>query len=447
MKGRFHKLSAVLIALAFAIPTLALAAQAGELFGREDVRTWQKIPIGTVITPQNWQQYKEFMPEGMQRMFTIGGSWALPADFQIVVGPTHDYPLPKEFWDNTEKYSGNVRIETMPDGRHTVTGYTAGMPFPDPKPPMQGYKFLADTWYEWFPWIYCNNHSFAYLRDRFGNVTSLGTQFVYRQLSYISSVGQPIDDPHAGGVYYAEYTEVLLPEQSRYTTQLTLYYRDPLRSEDLFLFIPALRRSLRLSSAARCSPFVGTDFTQDDIKGGSFNGGLSRFDATYMGPKYILLLTTSDPAEFGNVSNYFTPLLFPKPVVAKWEVRKTHLLDVRRIPSQQEGYCLQKRMLYIDAQSFVSPWADKYDTAGRLWTTESFQQVANFIPREGKQLYGGDYIVSGIDWQNFHMTLFVSADPSGRHAAAGDACRDYEGVNYDNIERYSSVAGLSEILR
>ncbi len=446
-RTRSGLISSLVVAVFCVVVVHAAQAQSSVPFGREDVKTWQKIPLGTVITPQNWEQYKEFMPAGMQLMFTAGGSWQLPPDFQMVVGPTHNYPLPPLFWQNTEKYSKNVKIVTLPDGRHTVTGYVAGMPFPDPQPPMQGYKFLADTWYEWFPWIYCNHHSWVYLRDRVGNLRTLKTYFVYRELAYNSSVGQPIDDPRGGGVYYAEYTEVVLPEESKYITQLTLYYKDPLRQEDLFLFVPALRRSLRLSSAARCSPFVGTDFIQDDIKGGSFNGGLTRFNATYLGPKYILLLTTADPKEFGQFNNYYLPFLFPKPVVAKWEVRKTYLLDVRRIPSQQAGYCLQKRMLYVDAQSFVSPWADKYDTAGRLWNTESFQQIANFIPLEGPQLYGGDYMVTATDWQNRHQTLFLSAGPSGRHAAGGIACRNYEGVNEDNIERYSSVTGLSEILR
>jgi hypothetical protein len=40
------------------------------------------------------------------------------------------------------------------------------------------------------------------------------------------------------------------PEQSRYTSVLTLIYQDNLRDDDYYAFVPALRRTLRLSSSA-----------------------------------------------------------------------------------------------------------------------------------------------------------------------------------------------------
>jgi hypothetical protein len=443
MEGSMARLCRlVLIALIFSF-TATIASTSGA--HAEQLAT---IPVGTVITLQNWEQYKAFMPEGMQRLFVGNAVWKFPPDFRLVIGPTHSYPLPKEYWDDTKKYSHLVKIVDLPDGGHSITGYVAGQPFPNPQEPLKGYKYLVDTWYTWFPYLVCGSHVWAYLLDRYGSMTSEQTEFCYRQLSYLSAVGQPITNPEAQGVYYSEFTRVLLPEQSRYTTQLTLYYADPTKSEDLFLFIPALRRTLRLSSAARCSPFVGTDFSQDDIKGGSFNGGLTRFQAQYVGLRKILSFTTGEPANFGNIDNYYrTGFMFPTPKVGEWEVRDAHLLDVRRIPSQQSGYCFSKRMLYVDAQSFISTWADLYDNSGKLWKTESFQDPAFLIPHEGMQLYSGDFMVHMWDFQNMHLTLFTSADKDGNHQFGGDACRNYHGVNYDNIKLYSSVAGLSEILR
>ena len=58
------------------------------------------------------------------------------------------------------------------------------------------------------------------------------------------------------------------PEQSKYTAVLTLLYQDNLKDDDDYAFIPALRRSLRLSSSARCSPVLGTDIVRDDQRVG-----------------------------------------------------------------------------------------------------------------------------------------------------------------------------------
>ena len=55
------------------------------------------IPSGTVITLKNWQQYKQFMPDGLQALFAGTHFWKLPPDFQMVIGPTSFYPLPEAF--------------------------------------------------------------------------------------------------------------------------------------------------------------------------------------------------------------------------------------------------------------------------------------------------------------------------------------------------------------
>jgi hypothetical protein len=63
----------------------------------------------------------------------------------------------------------------------------------------------------------------------------------------------------------------LVPEQFKYFTRLSVFYQDIKREEDDYLFVPALRRSLRSSTSARCAPLGSGDFTKDDVRGG-FNG-------------------------------------------------------------------------------------------------------------------------------------------------------------------------------
>jgi hypothetical protein len=396
---------------------------------------------GTVITMQNWQQYKNSMQEGLQILFAGQYFWKFPADFQLEIGPTHDYPLPKRYLEDTEKYSKLVEIVDLPDGGRSIKGYVAGLPFPNPSDPQKAWKILVNSWFEYVPHITCAPNNHVFLLDRFGNRTTETTATVYRQFSFASDPGVPTMDPSGGGIYYAEYTRVLQPEQSRYTTQLTLYYTDPAKSEDLFLFIPALRRTLRLSAASRCSPFVGTDFIQDDVKQ-LFNGGIARFDATLAGEPKILAITVADDKDSSDMNNYY-PMLFPMPKVGKWEVRDSYLLDVRRIASQRTGYCIGKRMLSVDKQQLTQSWADLYDENMKYWKSISFQQIAHDVPGVGAVMYTGDYIVSGWDQQNNHASGWIANPPFGTN----ELCSNLGGINYTDSKLYSSVSGLSSIMQ
>ena len=75
------------------------------------------IPPGTTITMQNWQQYKQFMPDGMIALFEGKYFWKMPSDVEMNVGPTVIHPLPATYLAATEKYASQVRLVTLPDGR------------------------------------------------------------------------------------------------------------------------------------------------------------------------------------------------------------------------------------------------------------------------------------------------------------------------------------------
>jgi hypothetical protein len=53
-------------------------------------------PPGTVVTKQNWTQYKDCFSDGVQGSFWQGTYfWKMPNDVQIRVGPQHTFILPK----------------------------------------------------------------------------------------------------------------------------------------------------------------------------------------------------------------------------------------------------------------------------------------------------------------------------------------------------------------
>ena len=129
----------------------APAGTAPVLSGAVTASAGGSIPPGTMITTQNWQQYKQFMPEGMIGLFDGSYQWKMPSDVQMEVGPTDVYPLPKTYLEATEKYSGQVKIVDLPDGALTLSNYQGGMPFPNLAEPHIGWKILANLWYRYLP--------------------------------------------------------------------------------------------------------------------------------------------------------------------------------------------------------------------------------------------------------------------------------------------------------
>jgi hypothetical protein len=105
------------------------------------------------------------------------------------------------------------------------------------------------------------------------------------------------------------------PEQARYTASLNLFFIDQEKTPfpDTFVFVPALRRSLRLANTARCSPVFGFDWSYDDAKTNGFNGSTSIYSGEFLGDRKILTLAhfNQDGAIFPD--GYILPLGFPKP--------------------------------------------------------------------------------------------------------------------------------------
>src|ERR1700739_436800 len=76
------------------------------------------IPIDTKITMQNWQQYRQFMPDGMIALFEGKYFWKMPADAEMNIGATRAFAPTPGYIAATEKYGRPPRAAVLPDGRH-----------------------------------------------------------------------------------------------------------------------------------------------------------------------------------------------------------------------------------------------------------------------------------------------------------------------------------------
>ncbi len=403
------------------------------------------IAPGTKITMSNWSQYRQFMPDGMVKLFEGGQAWKMPADAEMDVGPTIIRPLPRGYADATEKYSAQVRLRALPDGGHNILGYMAGVPFPHPDGADAGWKILADNWFRYAPHLTAStsaNPIADCTQDSYGNISCEFEVFVDRWLSHVTDPGAPMTDPHANGRFETRFGMVIEPEQRKYTATLSIFYDDLTRLPASYIFTPAERRVMQLSSGARCQPTSGGDMTADDYRYG-FAGSIPEFSAQSLGERKILALLNYKTPVGIFPANYAMPIGFPKPDWGKWEVRDVYVIDVRKVPSQAVGYCYGRRVMYIDKQFYAALWLDLYDMKMRLWKVAHLSPQAMEIPGIGMTSNAGSFSEQFWDLINNHATYDTSFDAHGQTVYVNSQVPKA----YDDIEKYSSPNGLNEIMR
>ncbi|MGH7906806.1 MAG: DUF1329 domain-containing protein, partial [Candidatus Binataceae bacterium] len=179
---------------------------------------------------------------------------------------------------------------------------------------------------------------------------------------------------------------------------------------------------------------------------GGFNGGLAEFDAVYQGDDNIVTMLDENLDAVGNLNNYYSSVFFSKPAVGKWEVRAAWKIAVKRIPALAKGYCYGNKVLYVDKETHLSTWMEVYDSNMRLWKVAHDPQAAMPIPGEGihPTLGGWGNI---LDLQNSHLSFYTFSDSHGRSYGFNEACKNHQGMNFDDVKRYSTTAGLAQILR
>jgi hypothetical protein len=441
-----RRLSGFILVLVLSLVGATLAfADSGEI----PMEKQPPLPEGTVITTQNWQQYKDYMPLWMEILFEGNYAFKLAPDQQIVVGPPTKKPFPKEYAKNTEQYSGQVGLRVQPDGGTVIQNYTAGLPFPHPTNPNIADKLLWNLWYRYLPRVEINKVINSLLIDKFHQMFRQVVWNDYMRLAHVSEPGLPITTPDAKDVELGLYLEVTEPEQSKYTVSLIMYFIDPTRIQEIWSFVPSLRRPLRLSASARCAPAAGTDGTTEDQKSG-FNMLLSETTGTLVAHKMTLMMNSLQPAypipinfqDSNTLQLWGVPKGIPwPPAPSKWELGETWVVEGRRVPEKLAGYCYSNRRMYVDAQDFHLSGEEMYDMGGKLWKTLGL--YARLHPNSyGDQFEtgSGNYVISILDLQGQHQSV----------------TEELNGTNYANkdvdpalwsVARYSSPTGLLEIMK
>jgi hypothetical protein len=428
----------IALALASAIGFSASIASAQQKGAPVDGVTDASI-AGATITAQNWHDYQKYMPDGMAALFEGKYFWKMPADVEMQVGPTIIHPLPKNYVEATEKYSGQVKLVELPNGGLALSNYSGGVPFPNPAEPHQGWKILANLWFRYLPHLTVDTNGVVCTIDNGNNISCKAGMKVYRQLAYNTDPGVPRDIPGAEGKFFTQYEMVKEPEEERYTTVLTISYADLTRHEDVYVFIPSLRRYQPMSPMARCSADLGTDETPDDRRFG-FNSNLTKLDAQLIGEKRILSLLDYKMPSGRFPANYEMPLGWPKPSWGKWQLRDVYVVSVTK--REGGGHCLGKRVVYVDKATYAPLWEDLYDESMQPWRFVAIFPRTLDVPGIGPEDTSNSMVYAFWDVKYSHATIFAESGDGQPFYINQQAPNDFL-----DIERYTTPGGLSLIMR
>jgi hypothetical protein len=407
--------------------------------GLADASSSDSIPVGTQITVANWQQYKKFMPMSMVAGYSQQYGWKVGPgpEYTIVVGPTLPFKFPTPLANATEKYAGQAQLQKVPGGSYTVVGYRSGIPFPKPSGPNIAFQILYNTWYGFVPTrIHYVDPSDQI--DRFRNHYVQMVDVIGWRLSHNSDDVYE-DPPYGKG--YLESTRFFLsaPEQVKYTTQVALLPDDPEKLEEIYVFLPSLRRSLRLSSAARCSPILGSDFVQDDNADGTWIQPPS-FNVTLLGEKKLLAMVHGERTAFYDDKNWDKNGIaqWPTPAVGKWELRDEYIVDITPLP-KLGSYCYGHKVMFIDKETWNETWIDNYDAQNKYWKGEMIYLRPHPLNNGEMFLYRGTNSEAMVDFQNTHATTSRPTDEPDFDKNCAKECAD--------PEVYAFPGGLSRIMR
>lgn len=326
-----------------------------------------KIKPGVVVTKGN---YKKYIPE-LKRLLT-------PPDYATIINglangwitvpvkerdkiPMPGIPYP--YGEASIKYNNAEKCKVGP--RNELIGWVAGKPFPTPKTAAE------------FAWNFKKRNMtdqssfFAdfLLYDKEGRKTGKPERtfrwHLYDRWWSGRVVVPPLpEEPGNNGLIYQKEALVIIePYDIKGFAQVRINYTSIDRSDEVYSYIPAIRRIRRLTGNDMTDPLMGSDTCQDDLEV-MRQKFTSKMTFKVLGTKDIL------------TSKYYLKKP-PEPFVRgdcyqiDWEIRPFYILEVNL---NDPSHAYSKRILYCenDHHSADACAGMCFDQKGRFWRSAHY---------------------------------------------------------------------------
>jgi hypothetical protein len=385
-------------------------AESGENGGGGGVAN--QTPVA-VLNAETWEMARGLLPDEFLQRYK-DGEW----EHEIHEIPRGTHLVDYDFIEAGEKNVG--RYDIGPNGGiiDVNTGkqppFVYGPPFPniDPEDPKAGAKVVWNFFYQ--SYLLGNSRNFV-------NLDWVGTTGMERRLR--TDVYQAFFDgqPEAykpkenpNNYLFQQLTTVTNPADLQGTVSLTHRFRDPVKRDQVWTYVPALRRVRAVSPVNRSDGFLGSDMSQDD--GSYFDGKPEDFTWRLIGEGEILMLydrqallekkhnlrkLTAGGTEgqdslrprFAYQLNEWSGLAW-RPLKNEFVLIKRPIWIVEGAPKDRY-YLYGKLMLRFDKKSWRGTYNSKYSWKGEV--------LNSYLPAYGP------YFEIGGEWRNYAATLFTMA--------------------------------------
>jgi hypothetical protein len=366
----------------------------GEKVGFKPDLSVVKVKKGTKITKKNVDQVAEIIPPGMKKMIEKYKLALKVKDYE----PIH----PSEgYIEATNKYLGKTKLVNIGKEfrKRGVSGYVAGLPFPQPKNGTQvawNYHYSyqgddSDTYYTVY-WISAS--------AGVEHTEDWRWAFIMRTINRTDVEPLPAIQTFLDkGVQYTSITYALAPYDKKGFGALFTRSVQPLDQQG-HIYVPAMRRVLRNTFGTRGDTWNSTDLLYEDVKG--YLGYPEWMNWKIVGKKTMLMPMRAGCKVGKNTAekNFELkkwPHWNPK---MKYEPRPMYVLEVTpKFPD----YPYSKMHIYVDAETFLIPYKDAYDKKGDLWKVV----MNGYNASEDMDLLPSPAgCATVVDFQAEHATLF-----------------------------------------
>jgi hypothetical protein len=374
-----------------------------------------ELSAGMVINNQNLEQVlndtfeghsiQSMLPPNIQMMIRSKG-------LTITLRHSEQVPVDASWLEATKQYAKDVKLDPKTG---QVTGYQAGLCFPDVSmnDPNAALKLVWNAFYvggyprgtlQFYP-----NFAFLYISGDKG----LDREQHWSLIRYYLKgplTGKPVVGD--GKIFFKQLLFARYPIDIAGLGTFTIRY-DTGRLDDTWAYLKTVRRTRQLTGGAWMDPVDGTDMLNDDVE------IFSAYPLWYpkyklLGKQYILAVAHSrwptwNKKEKSLAKRFPTVDLEHAPywnVKDDWEPREVYVIEAT-MPSEHP---YSKKILYLDAHTWVFYQSECYDKQGKLWK----ELIFNMLPIKTKDGQWG--ILSNLgdimDFKSNHATIFLHDENS-----------------------------------
>ena len=343
---------------------------------------------GDTIGPHNWQRVEGMVGENLLNRIKHG--------YTLKIKESRSIGVPREYNAATGRYSTEVKLGSNGELLH----YVAGLPFPDVhfSDPQIGLKMAWNFYWRWLGDDYRTGGGtgrgkiIRYAIEKDGSERRADVlHHTIKTRGRVTLDSKPVLDGY-DHIDWMQLRADEYPRDTAGTTTLEMRYADPKREDDLYVYVPSIRRVRRAPPIQRCATIAPSEFNFDDIN--SFAGKITDFHYRFLGRSKMLGNLAQEQIPFQRKSGDYLPSK------ENWEIVEAYGLE---ITPKDPNYCYPRKVIYFDTQNFEAFWTMIWDAKGSYWKEQFALRSPVKLPDGQMALSVGTVVI--INVQNGRSTL------------------------------------------